>query len=577
MKSIKFIIIENEPQDYRSTKEDLLQIGFAASSIWPSSDSDLLKHWSQVGTTLTRLRDSGWNPKDCTIVLILDLALDANDEDFQRGVDAIRNGRAFYKDYATVVCTRAAPRVGADLARFVDEIFHKSQAGEFENRQAKFANAVRNAIRSVEKRHGRTNSLTLSSFAAIQHDLPFLAFVSAYGDDILLELIEEVSSQSPLVSLPSITVASGGYSGATVLLFQFQTQNGGSRQIAVKISRDQELLRNEESRLKEVHKAMHKFDDLPIPLVNGVSSLPGHSEIYFLQQHFANGRTLEAGLIESATANRTKRIIEALRVALDLLVSCGIKDSKPGVLTDAIKLSERMRLSYREMSKRVKAGCKVLDGNTSFKGRFGGLLPRLSDLDRIVNTWDDFIHTNASASLPFYEQHGDLNARNILLIGEGEGSVTIRLIDFARFGRWPIFYDVIRLRFHLALNLLDPSDGMWDMLPDRLVLWDKALLKHEAPEGIRKSHPKEYRNFCTFIEVMRMMDAVVERHGLHCGVQGRDLKRATELIALNELIRLVSYDGVSWTKRIWFTLVACRLVDGLESKVDRRTTRDQRV
>jgi hypothetical protein len=563
MKHVKFIIVENEAPDYKSTRQDLLSIGATPANIWPPNDSDLFKSWPQVGTTLKHLRDSGWSPEDATVVLILDLALDSNDEDFERGVQAITSGHAFYRDYATVLCTRAAPRVGTKLAKIVDGVFHKVQETDFEIRQARFAKTVRIAIRSVEKRAKKHNTLTIDSFANIRHNLSFLAFVSAYSEDILLELVEAISENSALVAIPTVVVASGGYSGATVLLFEYRTQRGGSRQVAVKISRDQELLQEEVAKLKEVHKASHKFDDLPIPLVHGVKVLPGYPDIFFVQQHYVNGRTLEAALIDSEVAHNTHPIIEALRIAIGELVSCGLADSHTARLSSSIIVSDRLRLTYREVSKQVRTGLRLLDSHTAFKTRFGLLLSKMNNLDRVVDEWTSFCESWSNLELPFYEQHGDLNVRNILILGENDRNLTLRLIDFARFGSWPAFYDLTRLRLQIALRVLDPSPGMRDIFPERILLWDKAFWGYERPEGIRKSHPKEFQHFVTFIDISKMLDSLVSDHSSTLKQYGKGFKTSMKVIMLNEVIRLICYDDVPWTKRIWFTLLAARLVEEL--------------
>jgi len=174
-----------------------------------------------------------------------------------------------------------------------------------------------------------------------------------------------------------------------------------------------------------------------------------------------------------------------------------------------------------------------------------------------MNDWSTYCQRNGVAEVLGYEQHGDLNPRNILITGDNAARSTIRLIDFARFGVWPSYMDIARLQAQLSLRLLDPPGSMREMFPDRIAVWDDTYWTRSAPSWIKKSQPSDFISIGVYAMAMKELEAVISSA---IAIKSSDLGSASGrhlgLMRANEFLRIVCYPDTSWPKRIWFALLA---------------------
>ena len=67
----------------------------------------------------------------------------------------------------------------------------------------------------------------------------------------------------------------------------------------------------------------------------------------------------------------------------------------------------------------------------------------------VVKKWPGSLRRAGFSAIPCSDQHGDLNPRNIML-----SPSIVQLIDWARWGCWPMGYDLVRLELQLLLRLI---------------------------------------------------------------------------------------------------------------------------
>lgn len=557
MKNVRFIIVENEAPDLKTLIQRLTRFGVPKSNVWPDSPASVFSSWPEVGKKLEDLRRAGWDPAVETIVLLLDLALDSNDNDFQRGLEAFRKGADFYREYAVVLCTRAALQVKHLVSQHVDGLFDKSQYHDLADIQAWFERIVAEAIVSFERRSGRPYSLSTPQVADIKFDLAYATLEGAFSQHILVSLITAVCGSRELAEKPSLTVASGGYSGSFVLLIEFRQRQAGRRQIAVKLSRDRAVLQDEAERLRSVQRAAQKFDDLPVYLLNEVATVPGYSDVFYIQQHFSNGSTLERSLIDAPNIVVAKRIVHALRDSLSEMSRRGLADAVSCDMTTAVAFSQRQQLIFCSLLPLLRQGIKHLHAYESFKERFSKEDCRLERVCLAMSEWPGYCRRLGVTEVLGYEQHGDLNPRNILVTEDNPTKCAIRLIDFARFGVWPSCMDLIRLQAQVSLRLLDPPASMRELFPERMAIWDFAYWSHAAPTWLKRNQPSDVVPVSIYALAMAELEGVVVRTlSAESDEVQASLRRHLGLLRANELLRVVCYPDTSWPKKIWFTLLA---------------------
>ena len=177
-----------------------------------------------------------------------------------------------------------------------------------------------------------------------------------------------------------------------------------------------------------------------------------------------------------------------------------------------------------------------------------------------VANWPQLLATFAHCPALAYEQHGDLNPRNMMLNVNGRTEPQVQLIDFARFGVWPAFYDISRLRLQLSLRLLDPPDMLLDTFAERMILWDAAWNGAVRPS---MHHTQVSLNGIeSFLllqsELMRVRNELTaklpETQRPHIGGEAH-----FNLLLLYDLIKMVSYVDASTFKRMWYLLLAAKI------------------
>ncbi len=553
LSSYKFIIIDNDPSSIAHCYKVLPRIGVSDEHIWPPKTTSFLPHsWIEVSTKLDELRRTGWDPTSGKVILLLDLALDGSDERPSDGVEAIKGRQSFLEDYVLVVHTRMPNQTGLDQLSFLDATLAKRVFESTSTRDAVVSASIRKAIASRAKRFGEVLRSVPSEYCVIEDDFRLRLFEREYGLFALPDLLDTVGAKitNRTLEKPKVKIASGGYSGTTVLLIEYDDSEG-HRRVAVKISKNKEALASEDEQIKKLMQAGRIWASCSLTVLP-MQSLSADSSIHLLMQHYFAGDTLEVRCL----ARSHERLGELADVvgALQRVSSESLRQSRKMCTLDALSLSSdnvfRFNSSFERLIKLWESGSLP----TEVKARFAHLAEGIKDLRIIANNWNAHLLKAHSGGLVGYEQHGDMNPRNILLSVDKD-TPGVRFIDFARFRVWPAFYDLWRLRLQLALRLLDSPDEMQDLFPERMVLWDRAW----RGDGlvVNECSSASTAGFQSFLTIQSELLVALQK--LHNGASQEDRDNfvlAERTIIIFDLIKMISYVDASPFKQLWFLLLA---------------------
>jgi hypothetical protein len=566
MSNIKFILIEDHPGTIESYRTFLVKGGIAPEDIWPSArETPKLQEaqWLNAMQTIDSLARSGFDPRNSMVILILDLALN-NHEGVAHGVEEVRNNQPFLDPYVRMVISSSADSVEGSLKGMVDGLLAKHElrddCTEYSERfgQFRFWNAVRAAAASWADRTGRISTLPPPPpIQVIAEEVALRLFQSRFGQRAIEEVAEYVSYKYEVAAAPRIEIADGGFSGAAVLLVYFNTKIG-KRSLALKVSESRERLDEEARASLRAVEASGKFESA---ILGGLSSPErlrlGGREAYCTRQVMVDGMTLDAALLVSDKKNYD-RLRKGLSGFMRAVSDAGIRDSHQGDLRLSLALKPMQIARFHRSVEELR----VLDGVVASSYRRRPLLssplsqPAAQDrFKTLADNWGDICTAHFKDGVICYEQHGDLHGRNVMIARGGAASGSrpgaFKLIDAARFGAWPAFYDISRLQLNLAVRLLDPPATALHHLPERVSVWEAhwaaaiAGADPHLPTSIVDAEPAQ-----RFRQLFADLTKVADSHSKEVGGKAQLLK----LMALNrcfDLIKMVAYVDLPAVRRLW--------------------------
>jgi len=554
----RFVILDNHSYVVPVMKSLLRQLGYESKDIWPDT-ARIFNDWTSVFDELASLQNQGWDPEQQCCVLLLDLALDDHDNSYSEGLARISQvATTLLEHYVKIVHTLYPTQIDSEFKRTsIDAVIDKRDTQNKDSRAGKIAlrTGISVALRNWEKRTGR-EAPNPPRFRWRLVDSPSARRAeAALGYEGVSELAERLAERWSDVL---VTVLTGGYSGSYLL--KVEGREGASRRSVVcKIAREREMLEQEIDSWKMAASNYNTFIGLIPPVVESqIQRLGTRGDAWFIVQSTVPGHTLEDAVKQASVDG--------------VLDAPTIKAEFGPVLHRLFKMSEAgLRSTLDNGSTLTRLYLTDLDTE-----RFESSMPQLLELARvcvdkgyidetsfsqraatefqigIVGDWKNAIRETGLATLPFHDQHGDLNPRNIILSGG-----TPQLIDFARFGNWPVGYDLIRLQMQLLLRLID-SVSMNDSFPHNLREW--LVIWRLITESSTISSPPADDTSTGLTTICLWMVNEINRYlrdlFAMCPEPHIDLRRCAHLIRVFEAIRMCSYQDASWFKRLWFLLLA---------------------
>ncbi|KAA0675752.1 hypothetical protein DS843_30215 [Roseomonas genomospecies 6] len=332
-----------------------------------------------------------------------------------------------------------------------------------------------------------------------------------------------------------VEALTGGYSGAYVVRF---IEESGKQELVVKLSKDKTLLQ-EEARKWQDAVASTAFNGI----LNNAFNVKEIGGISYMVMASARGPTLE---------ERTKTGTPKSGMALDTLLELGISAAAN---LHRIQPCPLMALEPRS----VQAFNAALPGLLNLRdgcARRDLLPPDFPTREAIelfattvVDQWNARLRDQGLDSPITVPQHGDLNPRNIIIPPSGPP----QLIDLARFGEWPVGYDLLRLELQLLLRLLGTKQGD-ESFPDQLgswaALWDS--IERRMPEGSEPAVP------ASLLDVLR---AIANARGrMYAALQGKqpDAAKTTAAMRCFDALKMACYRDATDFKRLLFLYIAIR-------------------
>lgn len=553
----KFVIVEDDVSQIEKYRSFLHSKGIVDDSIWPPRVNSAVVNnaqWIAVKAMLLDLQGRGFDPRREPVVLILDLAL-RNDGSPDDGVHEIRGSEEFLSDYIILIVTRSAEIARRQLARYSDHVLSKrdidpiGDAREVRYSPNRFWSSVRSACLSWEHRTKRSSGVFRVDRCRVSGEtIALKLFESRFGVDAFYELAQYIGDKRQSLEVPAIRVLNGGFSGAAVLLLEYKTNNGTRRSV-VKLADDEKTLQDEADQTRHAIAAGDKFaysfngveGPFQIPIAGGA--------LYYLEMVFVGGLPLEDVLLDSDSRN-VEQAIKLLKRWSVSAVACGFEDGGFRDSCDVYSISglqlERCKVSLVELEGVFMAQREVDRNDLEFIDWTPRVIGIVSDL---LNGWVDLLRTRFPRGVFCYEQHGDFHARNIIQFS-GQAKSELRLIDAARFGVWPAYYDLTRLRLNLAVRLLDPSRTYDEFLFERMDMWEAAWVG-----GVGSTFVSDLGVFGSrYMQLNRVVESLLKPHF----PLNRDEVRMHVLFnEAFDLIKMISYVDLSIFKRVW---LAWRLV-----------------
>jgi hypothetical protein len=548
---MRFVIVDNQSVNVVLLRS-LLEKLWPSSPIWPK-DNSTFNNWPAALQKLIELRREEWDPEQDCCVVFYDLALDEGNADFNTGVQQLET----YIDtamlhYVNIIFSLYAVDVPPSLRDLVDAVMDRRQLKDGK-KQEKLKEVVRAAVRKWEARTSRRASISFVGQVTIVDSPEARRAQVALGSDGIVQMASEVAEEW---TETKVRVLTGGYSGAFVIQVDGLQQNV-HKSVICKAARDRQALREEVNGWKKAAGAYESQYELIPPFVQTSAKTIGSSEVdrfAYIVQSTVPGPTLERAVLSHFASGDSKwnplerrmsPVFAKLREANKRALEGGCQE-RPMFPEFGISKSyaERIESSLAALGS-LRAQCvakgfldesvEISDSSIKAFGKF------------VLNEWSATLSASELKSVPMYEQHGDLNPRNIIL----PSADRMLLIDFARYGLWPIAYDLVRLELQLFLRIVDAANYE-DVFPERLrpwlSLWDANAEEHKDP--------------CTpesaYLWISSRLRAL---QGELCQLAERktgrnNLGRVVHLIRAHDAIKMTTYQESSWFKRLFFLIIA---------------------
>lgn len=544
---MKTIVIDNNPE-FILTLTRILKKAFPDLEIIPEETLRLpvgFTEWENVIEFVSEISDE-------QAILFLDLSL--KDQDFadaKRGIEkglVIRDLKPKWIVIAYTffgVMAQNTPGFGEAFDGILDkgEIYSRSP-DENENHISKI---VKRAVYSRAKKENKD----LLDNVTIIDSLGMRIFQAAFNDVSIREIIDNETSGWTEITLEALT---SGHSGAHMISVRGGRDNR-PQSIVLKVARSAGVIENEIRALEgDQMSGLGPLAPYIIPLDPTKVELDSDIGVYYRQPHIQDGRPLLT-LLKEGSWPGDKIFIDPL-VELCLKVFQSVELAKGA--TSPIK--NKFQLTPLDISR--------LQSSMEFLAEFGHTLQErdgwsgraspeqiIADVSQFAIEWLDVLCPDFRVWQGI--QHGDLNPGNVLILSDS----TPRLIDLARFGSWPIGYDLSRLALMIRLRIVDAS-GHSDWFPEsfeKICCESVALI--DGPVDINAALCPE-AVYCDQ-SFYQYLDTVPARfRGL--------LSYGYKLGTLWDLIKIISYQDISPFKRMWALLETWELKNRLDQPPDRR-------
>lgn len=550
--NLRFIIIDDQTESVTYLKKLLGTLDWTNVAVWPgdSVGQKTFNDWDKAFEKIARLKENpDWDPETNCCVLVLDVALGEKAVHILGGIDAInrRLSTPHFDSYVKVILTRYEPMVARNAVRdgidaiLEKEIIFSRIAGGAPVENLKLG--IEEAIRNWSRRTGRDTPISPNDRHVKLLDSPPMRLMeAALGRTIVDGVVNHVARDWGEVSVDAL---SGGYSGAFLARI---TDASGNRQIVCKLSKNQQLIDEEFSKWNRLF-AYPVYQGFVMPMAKP-EFLSTFGQVHFLQQASLTGATLESTLLEEIARPSEAKLVSSLRAikAIARLVekACAIVERKtPNLLVMTAGDLNRFEGSIPLLAN-LRDRCVELNFLDDDAWHTKSAIAKFAS--ETVKQWNTLTSRAAFGDLPTSPQHGDMNPRNVLLT-----EAKPALIDFARFGFWPIGYDLTRFELQLFLRLTGAVDRK-DHFPNQLKVW--LSLWGEVRDGQVNAKYKGEKDLQITRRVLAAIEPVTTKVGQMLEEHGADPRQVFALMRCFDAIKICSYQDASPFKRLLFLLIA---------------------
>lgn len=468
---------------------------------------------------------------DKELVLVLDLML-KDQGDAVVGIEQSEIYRHEYPNAILIALTSLGNEVNRHPRRekIFDAVIDKQTS------EAKDPEKLRERLyKDIEKARLRRTSIPTPGkpLIRVEDSLGMRLVEAAISADGLRELVEKETEGWSKIAVGALT--SGG-SGSHLLRLSGEREHQPAR-LVLKVATDSEILKDEGDKLERYQAHFNQFGGISSSSTDGIHQVDGRGFFYF-RQVSVPGDTLYELIRKDSKAKASKAFDALLKVLI-----AQYRDAAKGdpTVEQCFRFRPDHPFRIADSCARLLPAAKLLyDG-----GEWPKHLPIpdtvFSGVRELTKQWAIL---TKKIKVPFWVmQHGDLHSGNVL-VSEGQ----LRFIDLARFGKWPIGYDISRLATHARIHL-PWQEGDRDWIQHDLKAWTKeefAVLDRSSARGVCEWAVKADEVFRVFLEKRP------ER-------EHEELRRLYQFCALSDLMRILSYANLSHFKRIWTAVAIWQL------------------
>jgi hypothetical protein len=278
----------------------------------------------------------------------------------------------------------------------------------------------------------------------------------------------------------------------------------------------------------------------------------GANEAWYSIQSSVPGDTLEQLALSAVNGDTTADT--SLRAAIaDLSM---ITEQIPATAATAPSISPTFRMLDIDVA-RFETSARVLIDIAAQCSRRGLCSKGLTDLtitafaQNVVASWNSRMDAGELNDLPHFEQHGDLNPRNVFVVDS-----RVQLIDFGRYDVWPAGYDLTRLELQLLLRGVDRAEEE-DVFPDRLpswmALWNSVDAEPIDDEILPATH---LRLLSAVRQIQGIRESLLKR--LAPGLSAEQQRALIAAMRCFDAVKICSYQDATVMKRLWFLEIAMK-------------------
>ena len=545
MRPERVIIINNQKKLVEHVRKLLIKADYDPECVWPG-DATVFSDWDTAFNKLVSLQSQGFNPEKTECFLLLDLALDDKNRDFKEGIGEITGNSNLLNDYIKVALTVWASDARKGLGSSVDGVIQETFT-ELEDhaRASRMLDcALQNASEVWSERTKRKLTAPRPNYFVMESPggRAVQAALSQIGINFLVQE-EAVSKGWTNVKVRSLT---GGFSGAHLVKIEGD-DDGTPVSIVCKVSRDRRSLEREIERIGRAMESYEIFASYLVPPKSPPKEV-GTDDAWYIVQATAPGHSIE-NLISASEEIDEPQLEMLVKHSSQLMTD--VKD-KPAMISPmpALEMTEQDIARFETTAQALQKLVVLCRGRGLISDKV--LVPqKIEVLMDLVRHWNSRV-VNAFNPAPHIKQHGDYNVRNIFIKGE-----KLQLIDFARYGRWPIGYDVTRLELQLLLRGIDTFSKDHEF-PDRLRLWETLW------EAVRPASPDNRALVAVdpaHAPLLKIIDSLarIRQQAFTRLVPDYTPEQQHRLISLMrafDALKICSYQDTSVFKHVWFLQIS---------------------